>query len=329
MQLLQNRSLVFIALLLLAISISAAQWYQALHEPLNASTTIEVARGDHLGDIRIKLKEQAITEHADLFYWYVRLSGISRQLHAGEYQVSPKSNLIELAEKMVRGDVIDYQITIVEGSTTQDFIAAVKAHPMIKQTDVNYHSIMQTITGEDIHPEGQFFPDTYHFTKGTSDIELLKRAYSRMQEKLEQAWSTRADSIILTSPYEVLTLASIIEKETGQASERGQISGVFHRRLQRDMKLQTDPTVIYGMGEAYKGNIRRKDLRTPTPYNTYTQKGLPPSPICLPGYDSLLAAVNPEQGDTLYFVAKGNGEHVFSATLEDHNKAVRKYQLKK
>ncbi len=230
---------------------------------------------------------------------------------------------------MVRGDVIDHQITIVEGSTTKDFIAAVKAHPMIKQTDVSYNSIMQTILGEDVHPEGQFFPDTYYFTKDTSDIELLKRAYSRMQEKLEQAWSTRADSIILTSPYEVLTLASIIEKETGQASERGQISGVFHRRLQRDMKLQTDPTVIYGMGEAYKGNIRRKDLRTPTPYNTYTQKGLPPSPICLPGYDSLLAAVNPEQGDTLYFVAKGNGEHVFSATLEDHNKAVRKYQLKK
>ena len=329
MQLLQNRFLVFIALLLLAISISAAQWYQALHEPLNISTTFEVARGDHLGDIRAQLEQKGITEHADLFYWYARVSDISRKLHAGEYEVSPKSNLIELAEKMVRGDVIDHQITIIEGSTTQDFIAAVKAHPMIKQTDVSYHSIMQTIAGENIHPEGQFFPDTYHFTKGTSDIELLKRAHLRMHKKLQQAWSTRADDLMLKSPYEALTLASIIEKETGQTFERGQISGVFHRRLQKDMKLQTDPTVIYGMGEAYKGNIRRKDLRTPTPYNTYTQKGLPPSPICLPGYDALLAAVNPEQGDTLYFVAKGNGEHAFSATLEEHNKAVRKYQLKK
>ncbi len=328
MQLLQNRFLVFIALLLLAISISAAQWYQALHEPLNINY-LEVARGDHLGDIRAQLEQKGITEHADLFYWYVRLSDISRQLHAGEYEVSPKSNLIELAEKMVHGDVIDHQITIIEGSITQDFIAAVKAHPMIKQTDVNYHSIMQTIAGENIHPEGQFFPDTYHFTKGTSDIELFKRAYSRMKEKLQQAWSTRADGLMLKSPYEALILSSIIEKETGQAFERGQISGVFNRRLQKNMKLQTDPTVIYGMGDAYKGNIRRKDLRTPTPYNTYTQKGLPPSPICLPGYDALLAAVNPEQGDTLYFVAKGNGEHAFSATLEEHNKAVRKYQLKK
>ena len=329
MQLLQNRFLVFFALLFLAVSLSAAQWYQALHEPLKTDSILEVARGDHLGDIRLRLKQQAITEHADLFYWYARISGISRQLHAGEYSVSPKLSLIGLAEKMVRGDVIDHQLTIIEGSTTQDFIAAVKAHPMVKQTDISHSNIMQIIAGDEIHPEGQFFPDTYHFTKGTTDIELLKRAYSRMQEKLEQAWAERADGSILKSPYDALILASIIEKETGQAFERGQISGVFHRRLKKDMKLQTDPTVIYGMGEAFKGNIRRKDLRKPTPYNTYTQKGLPPSPICLPGYGSLLAAVNPEQGDTLYFVAKGNGEHAFSATLEEHNKAVRKYQLKK
>jgi len=329
MQLLQNRFLVFFALLFLAISLSAAQWYQALHEPLKTYSTLEVARGDHLGDIRLRLKQQAITEHADLFYWYARISGISRQLHAGEYSVSPKLSLIGLAEKMVRGDVIDHQLTIIEGSTTQDFIAAVKAHPMVKQTDIGHSTIMQIIAGDEIHPEGQFFPDTYHFTKGTTDIELLKRAYSRMQEKLKQAWAERADGSILKTPYDALILASIIEKETGQAFERGQISGVFHRRLKKDMKLQTDPTVIYGMGEAFKGNIRRKDLHTPTPYNTYTQKGLPPSPICLPGYGSLLAAVNPEQGDTLYFVAKGNGEHAFSATLEEHNKAVRKYQLKK
>jgi UPF0755 protein len=179
------------------------------------------------------------------------------------------------------------------------------------------------------HPEGKFFPDTYQFTRGMTDLEFLRRAQRKMDQELAAAWAKKADDVPLKDPYEALILASIVEKETGQADERPQIAGVFARRLEKGMKLQTDPTVIYGMGEKFDGNIRLKDLREDTPYNTYVHTGLPPTPICMPGRDALHAAVDPAPGKAIYFVAKGDGTHAFSTTLTEHNAAVRKYQLKR
>lgn len=179
------------------------------------------------------------------------------------------------------------------------------------------------------HPEGRFFPDTYLFPRGTSDLEFLRRAMRRMDAELASAWEGRSEDTPLKTPDEALILASIVEKETGQPDERPAIAGVFSRRLKKGMKLQTDPTVIYGMGARFDGNIRRKDLREDTPYNTYVHHGLPPTPICMPGREALVAAVNPASGKALYFVSRGDGSHVFSPTLKEHNAAVRKYQLKK
>jgi UPF0755 protein len=177
------------------------------------------------------------------------------------------------------------------------------------------------------HPEGRFFPDTYHFPNGTTDLDFLQRAYQTMQRRLQAAWEQRQPALILQSPYQALTLASIVEKETALASERAQVAGVFIRRLQKNMRLQTDPTVIYGLGAQFDGNLRRADLERDTPYNTYTRSGLPPTPIALPGAASLAAAVNPADGDALYFVAKGDGSHAFSDSLRQHNQAVQQYQL--
>ena len=181
----------------------------------------------------------------------------------------------------------------------------------------------------DEHPEGRFLPETYQFPRGSTDLEFLRRAYLGMEQALAEAWERRAKDLPLDSPYEALILASIVEKETGLASERARIAGVFVRRLKRGMRLQTDPTVIYGLGEGFDGNLRRKDLRTDTAYNTYTRQGLPPTPICLPGLDAIEAVLHPDEGNSLYFVARGDGSHEFSDTLKAHNRAVRKYQLKR
>ena len=199
----------------------------------------------------------------------------------------------------------------------------------IELADASTAELMQRIGIEDDNPEGWLFPDTYLFDRGTSDVEILSRAHRRMREVLDEEWAKREQGLPLETPYQALTLASIVEKETGLASERPQIAGVFVRRLQKGMKLQTDPTVIYGMGDDFDGNIRREDLTRPTPYNTYVIQGLPPTPIALPGREAINAVLHPADGDALYFVARGDGSHHFSATLDEHNCAVRHYQLNK
>ncbi len=234
---------------------------------------------------------------------------------------------LTLLAKLVSGDVYLHQITIVEGSRFTEVLAALRSHPAIAATELDAAAIMSALGAPGVHPEGQFFPDTYRFPYGTSDIEVLKLAHDGLVARLEEAWGNRSPELQLKTDYEALILASIIEKETGLAAERKLIAGVFHERLRRNMRLQTDPTVIYGLGDSFDGNLRRVDLDRDTPYNTYTRAGLPPTPIALPGAASIEAAVAPEISGAIYFVAtgRGDGSHYFSATLEEHERAVRDY----
>lgn len=262
---------------------------------------------------------------------YARLNGLSTKLKAGEYAVTPELTPRGLLDQIVNGRVIQYPLRIVEGWTFQELRRALAAHPKIVQTlhDTHDADLMARLGRPGEHPEGRFFPDTYRFPAGTTDEAFLRRALAAMDRQLRDAWERRTEHLPLNDPYQALILASIIEKETGLPEERPAVAGVFARRLQKGMLLQTDPTVIYGLGAAFDGNLRRRDLATDTPYNTYTRKGLPPTPIALPGAAALAAAVNPANGDALYFVATGTGGHAFSATLEEHQRAVRRYQLKK
>jgi UPF0755 protein len=234
---------------------------------------------------------------------------------------------LTLLDKLVAGEVVLHQLTIVEGSRFADMLAALRAHPAIVASALDGDAIMAALGAPGVHPEGQFFPDTYRFARGTAELEVLRRAHEALVARLAAAWGNRDPAITLRSEYDALVLASIIEKETALAAERPLIAGVFHRRLERNMRLQTDPTVIYGLGTAFDGNLRRRDLETDGPYNTYTRAGLPPTPIALPGQGSLEAAVSPDSGDAIYFVATGRDDrsHYFSATLEEHERAVREY----
>jgi len=260
-----------------------------------------------------------------------RWEGQASQLKAGEYLFKTGMSPRDVLNLIVTGKVVNHALTLVEGWTFRQVLEAVD------QNDVLLHNlngltdeeIMQKIghTGE--HPEGRFFPDTYYFPRGTTDISFLQRAYNAMDRFLRYEWERRDVGLPLKKPYEALILASIVERETGIPLERPEIAGVFIRRLQKRMRLQTDPTVIYGMGANFDGNLRRRDLKTKTPYNTYTNYGLPPTPIAMPGADAIMAVLHPAGGSSLYFVARGDGSHQFSETLEKHNKAVRKYQLKK
>jgi len=265
--------------------------------------------------------------------YLIALARFDRQahlIHAGEYLVPAGTTPDAFLALLVSGQVVQHSLTIVEGWSFAELLAAVRASPLLDQTleDGPPSEIMAAIGWPDQHPEGRFFPDTYHFPRGTRDVDFLLRAHDTMERVLAEEWAARDEGIPLSSPYEALILASIVEKETGAAFERPEIAGVFTRRLMKGMKLQTDPTVIYGLGADFDGNLRRRDLRSDTPYNTYTRKGLPPTPIALPGRDAIRAALHPAPGDSLYFVSKGDGTHQFSATLKAHNRAVREYQLK-
>lgn len=268
-----------------------------------------------------------------LMRWYARENAQVVRLKAGEYHLPAGLKPAELLALLSTGRSVQHSITLVEGWNFKEMRAAIEAHKVLAQTLVgkSNEALMNAIGQPDQYPEGRFLPDTYHFPRGYTDVDLYKRAYQAMEKVLAEEWKNRAEDLPLKTPYEALTLASIIEKETGAAEERPEIAGVFVRRLNKGMLLQTDPTVIYGMGDKYKGNIRRKDLRRDTPYNTYTRKGLTPTPIAMPGRDAINAALHPADGKTLYFVAKadGSGRHYFSKTLKEHNRAVRKYQLKK
>jgi UPF0755 protein len=322
-------------LVLLASLAAGWAWMEArafLDQPLQiegSELIYTVPRGASLATVASDLESRGLIKHARYLQWYGRLTGQAANLRAGEYRLTNELIPETLLALLVSGRSVSYRLTIVEGWNIRQVRAAVAGHEALEQTleGVSDAEMMARLGRPDKHPEGLFFPDTYQFHRGTSDVEFLERAMRKMDDELAAAWAGRADDIPLETPYEALILASIIEKETGQVEERGEIAGVFTRRLRKGMKLQTDPTVIYGMGERFDGNIRRRDLREDTPYNTYVHHGLPPTPIAMPGRGALDAAVNPEPGKTLFFVARGDGYHVFSETLKQHNAAVRKYQL--
>lgn len=318
----------------LAVGWAWMEYRQFVETPLNLNeggVIYTVPAGHSLWAIARDLEQAGMIANARYLGWYGRHLGLASQIKAGEYRLTGTMTPDDLLALLVSGRSINYSLTLLEGWNINQVRAAVTAHPALQQTlgAVENGDLMALLDRPGEHPEGRFFPDTYRFTRGTTDLDFLRRAMQTMDRELETAWQARSEGLPLTSPYEALILASIIEKETGQADERPAIAGVFTRRLQKGMKLQTDPTVIYGMGERFNGNIRRKDLREDTPYNTYVHKGLPPTPICMPGREALQAAVDPAAGKALYFVSRGDGSHVFSATLKEHNAAVRKYQLRK
>lgn len=323
----------------LVVLVASALAYQEYQRFLTSQIDVEpgqhftIESGQNLQQVSSRLKAQGITDFpAEYLYWYGRYQQSAHLIKAGEYALSPELTLPALLARFIEGKVVQHAFTIVEGMTSQQLLDAVAQDERLVQTleEISLTELMHKIDGNERHGEGEFAPETYYFSAGTSDFDLLKRAYQRMQNDLAEAWENKAKELPYKTPYEALIMASIIEKETGIAEERPEISGVFVRRLRIGMRLQTDPTVIYGMGDSYKGNIRRKDLTTDTRYNTYTRHGLPPSPIALPSRAAIEAALNPKSGDSLYFVATGHeGRHVFSKTLAEHNKAVRKYQLKR
>ncbi len=325
-----------VVLLVLALIAGTYLWldYRKFAEtPLTIQrpdTTIDIARGETYRTIVEHLRGAGITR-ASPWYWRAlgRELGIEGRLHAGEYALTQGLTPRELLRRMAVGEVLQHRFTIVDGWTFKQLRVALAGDADLVQTltTASDEDIAHRLDIEDGHAEGWFLPETYSWVKGDSDFDVLKNAHAAMQKTLDRLWSARAPDTELESPYQALILASIVEKETGRADERPLIAGVFARRIRFHMKLQTDPTVIYGMGDNYAGNIRRDDLETDTPYNTYTRDGLPPTPIALPGAPALEAALHPAPGDALYFVARGDGSHEFSATLDEHNRAVQKFQL--
>lgn len=327
-----------IGLLILTAALVAG-WYwmdyqNFLKAPLQVpdkGLIIQIERGTNLRQLARRLEQQGVLSNADLLYWHARWHDLANRIRAGEYLIPAGTTPPALLQILITGKPVEYRLTLLEGWNFRQVMAAIVRDPVLDKTltGKSPDEIMAAIGHPGEHPEGRFFPDTYSYPRGTTDVALLKRAYERMEKVLAEAWARRADDIAVKTPYEALILASIVEKETGAPEERAMIAGVFERRLRLGMKLQTDPTVIYGMGERYQGNIRRSDLREDTPYNTYVHKGLPPTPICMPGRDAIEAVLHPADGKALYFVAKGDGTHVFSDNLKAHNAAVRKYQLKR
>jgi len=328
---------VFAGLVLLMSLVSVWLWNeynQALASPvINQSIVFEIKKGDSFKRISNKLIEQQVAINPLLFKLIAYKEKVINKLKAGEYELKPGLTMPEILAIFVTGKSRQYSITFPEGWSFKQILAEIEKNPYLEKTlgSMDFQSIMAKLGSEYKHPEGLFFPDTYFFNKKTTDFSILKTAHNKMKRILEKEWENKQKGIPIESPYQALILASIVEKETGAAVERAQIAGVFSRRLQKGMLLQTDPTVIYGMGDRYKGNIRYKDLRQRTAYNTYVIKGLPPTPIAMPGQQAIHAALHPADGKSLYFVAKGKGAgtHVFSATLREHNNAVNKYQRRR
>jgi len=305
-------------------------YQQAVDAPLQNREAVgfEILRGSGLRTIAADLAAQGILAKPRWFMLLAYLEGSATKLKFGEYEIPAGMTPRQLLALLVSGKLRQHGITLVEGWRFSQLLAALGAHPAL------HHGLAGRTPGEVMaelgapgeEPEGRFFPDTYFFPKGTPDVDVLRRAYRKMQSVLDAEWLGRAVEVPLQSPYEALILASLIEKETARSDERPQIAGVFSRRLNKGMLLQTDPTVIYGLGEAFDGNIRKDDLLRDTPYNTYVHRGLPPTPIAMPGAASLHAALHPAAGEALYFVARGDGYHQFSNSLEEHNRAVEQFQ---
>lgn len=320
----------FYALFALSISIGYFVYINALSKPLeNREHTLVVPKGAGISWLAAHLENKGIIDNKYVFRIYTWINKRDVSIKAGEYTLVDIDNIPDLVAKVDQGKVIQYSITLIEGKTYKDYKAQLMSQRLLEDelADMSDAEVMRKLGAVGKKPEGLFAPQTYFFQKGDSDFDVLKQAYERLDAVAEDAWNNRSDAVEVKTKYQLITLASIIEKETGAAFERPTISGVFNNRLRIGMRLQTDPTVIYGMGESYDGNIRRKDLRTDTPYNTYTRYGLPPTPIAMPGEAAIRAAANPEATDAFYFVGKGDGTHYFSKDLKEHNNAVIKYQL--
>jgi UPF0755 protein len=304
---------------------------QYMDKPMAISSpvTYQLNRGGSLRSVLSWLGKNDYIDYPEIIAIYSRISGEGRQVQAGEYLFEEQLTPRRLLQMLSNGEVVYYPITFVEGWNLQQLLEQISSQADLSHsTEVDLNAFINALCSDYPSAEGLFFPDTYYFYKGMSDTDMLRQAYERMQDILMDNWEQRGANLPYKNPYEALIMASLIEKETGVAYERGQIAGVFVRRLQKNMRLQTDPTVIYGLGENFNGNLRSVHLKdTSNTYNTYRYHGLPPTPIAMPGREAIYAALHPEPGDSLYFVAKGDGSHFFSSTLEQHNLAVKKYQI--
>jgi UPF0755 protein len=324
--------LLVLTVLVAGAAVLAYRWATNLYltaGPLDQVARVEVAPGSSVRGVINQLGKQGVIADARGVALYLRVHNKHPNIKAGTYEFPPNASPAKIFEMLEQGAVVLEQLTVVEGSTFAELRKALEKHPAVTSTlkGKTDAQVMAIIGHANELPEGRFFPDTYRFAARTTDADILKLAYDSMARVLAQAWEQRREGLPISTPYEALTLASIVEKETGLASERPRIAGVFTTRLRTGMRLQSDPTVIYGIGEKYDGDIRTRDLSTDTPYNTYTRGGLPPTPIALPGRESVMAVVRPDETGDIFFVATGDGTgaHYFSRTLEEHNEAVRRF----
>ena len=326
------RNVLLLALVAAALAAGWMYWFSS--RPLElprAPFEFTVRGGTSVKGLSRQLAEEGLFAEPHTFWMLARALGKAGAIQAGTYRLDRPLTPVELLDKLARGEVVLAEILFVEGTTLRQWLAQLAQQPRLRATlaGKGEAEVRAALGLGDQAVEGWLFPDTYRFAPGTSDVEILKRAHAAMKKRLADAWAARDPDLPLKSAYEALVLASIVEKETGMAAERPVIAAVFANRLKRGMRLQTDPAVIYGIGEKFDGNIRKRDLTTDTPWNTYTRDGLPPTPIAMPGAGSLAAVARPAQSEFLYFVGKGDGTHQFSRTLEEHNRAVAKYQLKR
>ncbi|CAH0194115.1 Endolytic murein transglycosylase [Massilia sp. Bi118] len=328
------RKLIITGVIVSVAAVGGFQWWSG--QPITPADSpvipFAIAQGSHVGGAAQQMATAGVPVNGFLFGVLARVTGKASQLKAGSYELKPGTTPRRLIAQLVRGEFAQESLTIIEGWTFRQMRQAVDAAPNLKHETAKLsdkellEKIVPEANGKYATPEGLFFPDTYLFAKNSSDLQIYKQAHEMMMKRLKAAWEKREPNLPYTDPYQALIMASLVEKETGQKSERAMIAGVFVNRLKTGMLLQTDPTVIYGMGEKYDGKIRKKDLETDTPYNTYTRAGLPPTPIALPGVQSLAAALMPAKTDALYFVSRGDGTSHFSVNLNEHNKAVNQYQ---
>jgi UPF0755 protein len=314
----------------LAVAELQRRWQQPLQVP-QGGASLTVAAGDSLAAVVARLHARGIVPYPEMLTWYGRWSGQDQKIKRGEYLLPEGATPESLLSLLESGRVVQYQVTLPEGITLKQALAILTSQEALEPilSGPGDDRVLALVEPHG-NPEGLFFPDSYHYARGDSDWQVLQRAHRAMLVQLREEWEARAPDLPYETPYEALVMASIVEKETGLPEERQEIAGVFVRRLQRGMRLQTDPTVIYGLGEAFDGNLRRKHLADDSnPYNSYRHGGLPPSPIALPGRAAIHAALHPAPGETLYFVARGDGGHVFSTSLAEHERAVRKYQLRR
>jgi len=324
------RFILSLLFLLASLAVAVSAWWLQQPLPLKSEPVeLVIEPGMHARAVVQATVKAGVEVDPRLLFWWIRLSGQARQIKAGSYEITANTSPRRLLSKLVRGEEAQRVVTLVEGLTFVQLREVLRtARQLRPETEgLSDSAVMEKLGRPGLHPEGRFFPETYAYTRGSSDLQLLGRALHAMEQRLADAWVQRAPDSPLKTPEEALILASIVEKETGRPADRGLVAGVFNNRLRIGMRLQTDPTVIYGLGAKFDGNLRRRDLESDTPWNTYTRAGLPPTPIAMPGKESLLAAVKPAATRALYFVARGDGTSEFSETLEAHNRAVRKFQL--